>query len=99
MNALKHKKESGKSYRDAQKFMLELLEMMAYAYALELREQHGFGKKRNERIAKAAIERVHACIERYESEYTQTALKSKCQDFGFRSKIKLNEKGAVTWNA
>lgn len=99
MNCLKHKNEHAKSYREAQTFMLELLEMMAYAYALELHEQHGFGKKRNERIAKAAIERVHACIERYESDYTQTALKSKCQDFGFVSKIKLNEKGAVTWNA
>lgn len=98
MKCLKHKKESAKAYRDAQTFMLELLEMMAYAYGLELHDRHGFGKKRNERIAKAAIERVHDCIERYESDYTQTALKSKCQDFGFVSKIKLNEKGAVKWN-
>lgn len=97
MNALKHKKEQSKSYREAQTFMLELLEMMAYAYALELNKQHRFGKKRNERVAKAAIERVHECIKRYETEYTQTALKSKCQDFGFVSKIKLDEKGAVTW--
>ena len=37
MNALKHKKESGKSYRDAQKFMLELLEMMAFTLERRLR--------------------------------------------------------------
>lgn len=98
MNCLKHKKEDSKSYREAQGFMLELLEMMAYAYAIELHEQHGFGAERCERIAKAAIERVHKCIERYESDYTQTALKAKCKDFGFVSKIKLNEKGAVMWN-
>ncbi len=97
MNALKHKKEQAKSYRDAKRFMLELLEMMAYAYALELHDRHGFGKKRCEDIARAAIERIHACIARYESEYTQVALKSKCQDFGFHSKIALNEKGAVVW--
>lgn len=98
MNALKHKKENGKAYREAQGFMLELLEMMAYAYALELHDQYGFGMKRCENIAKAAIERVHACIQRYDTDYTQTALKSKCQSFGFVSKIKLNENGAVIWN-
>ena len=98
MNCLKHKNENAKSYREAQGFMLELLDMMAYAYALELHEQFGFGMKRCERIAKAAIERVHACIERYDADYTQVALKSKCADFGFVSKIKLDKKGAVTWN-
>ena len=99
MNCLKHKNENAKSYREAQGFMLELLEMMAYAYALELNEQHGFAKKRNERIAEGAIKRVHTCIERYETDYTQVALKSKCADFGFVSKIKLDKKGAVSWGA
>lgn len=97
MQCLKHKIEASKQYRDTQQLMLDLLEMMAYAYALELHDRHGFGKIRNERIAKAAIERVHACIERYEGDYTQTALKAKCRDFGFVSKIRLNQKGAVTW--
>jgi|GEM_PF-1574015 len=97
MNCLKNKKEASRSYREAQGFMLDLLEMMAYAYALELHDRYGFGKIRNDRLAKAAIERVHACIARYEGDYTMTALKSKCRDFGFVSKIKLDEKGAVTW--
>ena len=97
MNALKHKKKDARSYREAQTFMLELLEMMALAYALELNKQYGFAAKRNERIAEGAIKRVHECIARYEPEYTQVALKSKCADFGFVSKIKLDEKGAVTW--
>lgn len=97
MNALKHKKEESKAFREAQRLIVELVEMMAQAYAIELHEQAGFGAERNERIAKAAIERVHKCVERYESDYTPTALKSKCKDFGFVSKVKLNEKGAVTW--
>ena len=97
MNALKHKKEASKSYREAQRLIVELVEMMAQAYAIELHEQAGFGAERNERIAKSAIERVHKCVERYEVEYTPTALKSKCADFGFVAKVHLNEKGAVTW--
>lgn len=97
MNCLKHKNEQAKSYRDAQTFMLELLDMMVHAYALELNKQHRFARKRNERVAEGAIKTVHECIARYETEYTQVALKSKCADFGFVSKIKLDEKGAVTW--
>lgn len=97
MNALKHKKEESKAYREAQRLVVDLTDMLCNAYALELHEQAGFGAERNERIAKAAIERVHACVERYETEYTETALKSKCADFGFVSKVKLNEKGAVSW--
>lgn len=97
MNALKHKKEESKAYREAQRLIVELVEMMAQAYAIELHEQAGFGAERNERIAKAAIERVHKCVERYESDYTPTALRVKCADFGFVAKVRLNEKGAVTW--
>ena len=85
------------SKEEIREYTRGLVEMLVQAYSLELHEQVGFGAERNERIAKAAIERVHQCVERYESEYTPTALKSKCADFGFVAKVGLNEKGAVTW--
>lgn len=98
MNCLKHKKEASKSYRDAQGLMLDTLILMSYAYALELHDTFGFGKERLDKLNAAVIETVHACIARYDKDYADTALRSKCKDFGFVCKIKPDEKGAVCWD-
>ena len=74
-----------------------LVEMLVQAYSLELHEHDGMGKDKLEQRASAVIERIHDYAERYDTECTPTALKSKCKDFGFVSKVGLNEKGAVTW--
>lgn len=95
MNALKRKNKQGKAYRDAQGFMLDLLNLMSQAYAIELHDSHGFGAKRLTKLSENAIQLVHDTIARYEGDFTDTALKARCRYFNFDPKVGLNEKGAV----
>ena len=95
MNSLKRLKAEGRARREAQEFMIDVLNLMAMSYAIELHEEHGFGAERIARLTDAAIRRVHSTIGRYEGEYTETALESWCRTFGFIPKIGLDERGAV----
>ena len=95
MNSLKRLKAEGRAFRDAQEFMVDLLNLMAMSYAIELHEEHGFGAGRISRLTDAAIRRVHATIGRYEGEFTPTALENWCRTFGFDHRIGLDSDGAV----
>ena len=95
MKALHNKNKQSKAYRDAQGFMLDLLNLMSMAYAVELHDNHGFGAERLSSVTENAIKTVHAAIARYEGDYTPYALERACRMFRFDHRIGLNEKGAV----
>lgn len=50
MNSLKRLKAEGRARREAQEFMIDVLNLMAMSYAIELHEEHGFGAERIARL-------------------------------------------------
>lgn len=95
MKALHNKNKQSKAYRDAQGFMLDLLNLMSMAYAVELHDNHGFGAQRLSSVTENAIKTVHATISRYEGDFAPYALESACKRFRFDHRIALDDKGAV----
>lgn len=95
MDSLKRHKRESRAYRDAYMMMLDTLNLMARSYAIELHDEHGFGAERLSELTDNVIRRVHATIERYEGEFTPTALDMKCRMFNFNAKIGFDENGAV----
>lgn len=95
MKSLKNKNRYAKSYRDAQLFMLDCLNLMSMAYAVELHDNHGFGAKRLTSLSENAIKLVHDTIAKFEGDFTDTALKVRCRYFNFDPKVALDDKGAV----
>ena len=95
MNSLRGKNKKAKAYRDAQGFMLDLLNLMSTAYAVELHDSHGFGAQRLTSVTDGAIKRVHEAIARYDGDFADYALRDRCKYFRFDPRVSLNEKGAV----
>lgn len=89
MNALKRLKNASKRERDDHEIFLQTFEFFLYAAALELHEaKDPYGAMRLERFAEGMIKRVDKYIDRYDSEYTLTAMKRQCKDIGFEVQIK-----------
>ena len=95
MKSLKRFKERGKSQRDYRAFMIDLLNLMSMAYAVELHESHGFGADRLSSVTDGAIKRIHSAVYRYEKEFADMALIDWCRRIGFDWRIGLDEKYAI----
>lgn len=100
MKALKRLNEQKRVSREAQAFMLDLMNMIVAAMGAELHQKRGFGAQRCAETAEAVIETCQSAIKRYrdeeDDEYVWTALRSWCRDFGFDPTVGLDPKtGAV----
>ena len=95
MKSLKRFKEKGKSQRDYREFMVDLLNLMSVAYAVELHENHGFGAGRLSSVTDGAIKRIHSAVSKYDKEFADMALINWCRSFGFDWRIGLDERYAI----
>lgn len=89
MNCLDRLKRESKSGREHRETFFNTLEFFMLAMAIELHnEKDPYGKERCERVGNGIKKRAMAYIDRYGDEFTLTAMRKECKEFGFEVQIK-----------